>query len=183
MPRVTVEGNPRSQPGFLTHLSPEIGAAATAFSTTAYRHCRLSLREMEGARYMTARINGCRTCQNWRAADDLQGYLAGKGQDTEVRALKDAVAPDAAFYDNVPEWRTAPGFSERERLAIELAQRMGEEPRGLEGDEAFWGRFKAAFSDEETVDAVLAITSWIALGRATHVLELDTVCPVVPEAA
>jgi alkylhydroperoxidase family enzyme len=34
----------------------------------------------------------------------------------------------------------------------------------------------AHFSDAEIVDATFSIGSWMALGRLTHVLELDGVC-------
>ena len=77
-------------------------------------------------------------------------------------------------------WRTATIFSERERIAIEFADRMGQEPKSLAQDEAFWQRAHAHFSDKEIVDLTFSVASWIALGRMTHVLGLDTTCAIAP---
>jgi alkylhydroperoxidase family enzyme len=46
----------------------------------------------------------------------------------------------------------------------------------MDEDEAFWTKMRAHFSDAEIVDATFSIGSWMALGRLTHVLELDGVC-------
>ena len=85
-------------------------------------------------------------------------------------------APDEAFYEAIAEWRTSPVFSERERLAIEFAERFGTEPQALAGDEAFWARMNAAFSDAEIVDLAHCTAAWAGLGRVAHVLGFDTVC-------
>ena len=85
-------------------------------------------------------------------------------------------APEEAFYTEIMDWATSSLYSERERIAIEMAERMGERPQSMEGDEEFWARVHAQYSDAEIVDMVLAISSWIALGRAGHTLELDNVC-------
>lgn len=69
-------------------------------------------------------------------------------------------------------------FSERERIAIEMAERMGERPHSMAGDEAFWERVHGHFSDEEIVDMTLSIGSWISMGRVVHTLELDEVCAI-----
>jgi len=53
---------------------------------------------------------------------------------------------------------------------------MAEDPHGFASDEAYWARLHANFSDEEIVDLTLAIAAWMAMGRFTHILELDTVC-------
>ena len=61
---------------------------------------------------------------------------------------------------------------------------MGEAPKGLKQDEAFWERMHSSFSDAEIVDMTFSIGSWIALGRLTHVLDLDNVCmPTMPQPA
>jgi alkylhydroperoxidase family enzyme len=176
MPRIAIDDHIEDLSGFAFGLAPEIGAAAAAFSLTAYRHCRLSLREMEGARYMTARINGCHVCQRFRAKRDLEGLMTRNGETTDIRAMGAGEAPDEAFYASVPNWRNASNLSTRERLVIELAERMGSQPHSMEGDEPFWKQLHDAFTDAEIVDATLTISSWIALGRAVHTLELDTVC-------
>ena len=49
-------------------------------------------------------------------------------------------APDEAFYAAVDQWRTSPLFSDRERTAIEFAERFAEEPKAIADDEDFWQR-------------------------------------------
>ena len=60
--------------------------------------------------------------------------------------------PDEAFYAAVHEWRTSTVLSEREKLAIEYAEKVGLDPKALATDEDFWARYKAALSDDEIVD-------------------------------
>ena len=81
-----------------------------------------------------------------------------------------------AFYDHVgvdPGW---PGFSERERLAAEFADRYAGDHLGMDG--TFWARLRACFSDEELVDLALCVASWLALGRFNQVFDIDGACRV-----
>lgn len=156
---------------------PEMGSAALKFSHAVYQGTSLSLREMEAARNRTAHINGCAMCIKMRAAKDLDGYLESVGGDpSQAPTARGGPAPDEAFYEAILNWRDADFYSERERLAIEYAERLGEAPRSMEEDEEFWERMHAAFSDKEIVDLSFSISSWIALGRVIHTLQLDTVC-------
>jgi alkylhydroperoxidase family enzyme len=152
--------------------APVIGTAAMMYSTSVYQHTKLSLRELEGARYRTALINGCQVCQNFRGGRDLDAYLQRSGGDPVDRGP----APEEPYYSAVRDWAVSPLFSERERIAIELAERMGERPHSMHGDEEFWSRVHAHFSDREIVDLTLSIGAWIALGRVVHTLQLDAVC-------
>lgn len=163
------------------HYAPEILAAATGFSTAVYRHSKLSTRECEAARMRTAQINGCRLCLAFRAARDLPGYFATVGAEAGESVANRGPAPDEAFYRNVADWRTCPDFTERERLAIEFAEKFGLDPQGLAADEDFWRRARAAFSDEELVDLTYSVASWVGLGRAAHVLGLDGACTWMAE--
>jgi alkylhydroperoxidase family enzyme len=160
-------------------LVPRIAASAAGYSRAVYEHSRLSLREFEAARMRTAQINGCLLCQNWRAHRDLATYVEQLGGDAShsVVGRGDAV-PDEAFYAAIEDWRRSTVFSERERIAIEFADRMGQEPKALASDEDFWRRAHAQFSDEEIADLAFSVGSWIALGRMTHVLGLDTTCEI-----
>lgn len=161
----------------LGHHSPEIGRAAGDFVRAVYQSARLPLRAAEAARYRTAQINGCLVCQGFRAGDHLDAYLESIGGDaTRSLVARGGARPDEAFYAAVADWRTSPLFDERERLAIEYAERMAETPRELPDDEDFWRRLHAAYSDAEITDLTLAIGCWMAMGRFTHVLGLDTVC-------
>jgi alkylhydroperoxidase family enzyme len=170
-------GNPNAASVALNHYLPEIGPAAVGFSIAVYANSRLSLRELEAARYRTSLINGCTACQGFRGARDIAGYVEGFGLSAENSPVNRGPSPDELFYELVPKWRTATIFSERERLAIEMAERMGEAPKSMERDEEFWSRLHTHFTDAEIVDMTFSIASWIGLGRATHALEFDAVCP------
>jgi alkylhydroperoxidase family enzyme len=161
----------------LSTYAPEIGTAAGAYATAVYQSAQLSQRIIEAARYRTALINGCMVCQSFRAARHLDDYLSSVGGDASRSVVaRGGAAPDEAFYAAVLDWRHSPLFDARERLAIEYAERMGLEPQGFAGDDVFWSALHAAYSDAEIVSLTLAIGAWIALGRVTHILELDTVC-------
>jgi len=158
------------------HYAPEIAGAAGVFGTAAYQYSKLSLRELEAARYRTAQINGCNVCKSFRGGRDFPGLFAIFDGDLEHSVYTRGPAPDEEFYSNVTSWRDYPGFSERERLAIRYAEGLGESPDRIAQDEEFWARAKDAFSDDEIVDLSYAIGSWMANGRVLHALGLDTVC-------
>ena len=161
----------------LTGFAPEIGAAAGGFAKAVYQHSRLPLRVLEAARYRTAAINGCELCIGFRAAEHVGPLLDAMGGDSAASiATRGGPAPDEAFYAAVADWRASPWLSERERLAAEYAERVGEAPRSLEGDNALWARLHIAFTPTELVDLTLCLAAWIGLGRVAHVLELDGVC-------
>jgi alkylhydroperoxidase family enzyme len=177
--RVAVPADQADNPiGYVTsHYARPITAAAMAFSSITYEATCLSLREFEAARKRTADINGCMVCKGWRSARDVPDYLAMLGKaDSRSVASDTSNPPDDAFYADTSEWRTSPLYSERERLAIEYAEKMGLEPDALAYNEGFWARLKAAFSDEEIVDLSYCIACWIGLGRVTHALGMDTQC-------
>ena len=159
-----------------TAYAPEIGRAAQQFSRATYASSRLSLREFEAARVVTANINGCRLCKNWRSAVDLPLYLKSIGGDPDESVVNNGAAPDDGFYHAIADWRDATLFSPRERIAMELAEGMGQAPQEIAVDEDFWQRAHALYSDAEIVDLTYCISCWMALGRMTHVLGLDDVC-------
>lgn len=169
-----------------THAVP-IVAASSAFAAAVYRNSALPLREFEGARMRTAQINGCMVCKDLRAERDVPQLYSIAGDLGHTLVTANGPAPDEAFYQAVAEWRTSPLFSERERLAIEFAERFGTEPQALAADEAFWTRMNAAFTDAEIVDLAHCTAAWAGLGRVAHVLGFDTVClaglSAEPEAA
>ncbi|HEX7848317.1 MAG TPA: carboxymuconolactone decarboxylase family protein [Sphingomonas sp.] len=179
MARVPVpEANAGDPLGYvLGNYVPEIGAAGGNFARAVYQSSRLPLRVLEAARYRTAQINGCMVCQGMRAARHVDAYLDAAGGDAEQSIVaRGGEAPDETFYTAVADWRSAGVFSDRERLAIEHAERMANDPHGFAEDETYWQRLHAAFDDAEIVDLTLSIAAWMAMGRVTHVLELDTVC-------
>lgn len=178
MPRVHVPEEHAHDPlGYVwSHYAKAISASAGTYSLTVYENSKLSLREMEAARMRTAQINGCNLCLGLRGARDLPGHVERSGGDVAKLAERDNAPPDELFYDDVANWRTSATFSERERLAIEYADRLGQSPQSMAADEPFWARMHEHFSDDEIVDMTLSIGSWMALGRFAHVLSLDSVC-------
>lgn len=179
MARVSVPDDAAGNPyGYvLGHYAPKIGAAGGAFASAVYQSSTLPLRVLEAARFRTAQINGCMVCKSMRAARHVDQFIAAGGGDVSQSIVaRGGAAPDEHFYASVDQWRSADCFSERERMAIEHSERMAEDPRGFAEDEAYWTRLHATFSDEEIVDLTLAIAAWMAMGRVTHILELDTVC-------
>jgi alkylhydroperoxidase family enzyme len=160
-------------------MSPKITQAALAFSEAVYCHSIVSLREFEAARGRVAQINGCTVCQKFRSARDVPGYIEGLGHSAKG-AISDRgdPEPDEAFYANLENWRSSTLYSERERVAIDLAERFSLAPKSADNDEAFWKRVKAAYSDAELFDLMLAIGSWVAGGRVMHMLQFDSVCGV-----
>jgi alkylhydroperoxidase family enzyme len=179
MPRVHVPDDFAHDPSAYvwSHYTPEIAAAAGSYSRAVYERSCLSLRELEAARIRTAQINGCALCMGMRSARDLEAYLARSGGNPELAvSARGNPVPDETFYAQVENWKEWGGFSPREKLIIEFADRMGQAPKTIKHDDAFWDDLHAHFSDTEIVDMTFSIGSWIALGRLTHVLDLDGVC-------
>ncbi|MET0546133.1 MAG: hypothetical protein ABWZ40_07470 [Caulobacterales bacterium] len=167
-------------------MSPEISQAAILLSRAVYQHALVSLREFEAARVRVAQINGCVVCQAFRGATDISDYIEGLGHNSAgCVASRGDPAPDEAFYADLKNWRTSSLYSEREKIAIDLAERFSLAPQSVDQDEAFWARVKAAYSDKEIFDLMLSIGSWVAGGRVMHMLQFDTVCgvPVAPPKA
>jgi alkylhydroperoxidase family enzyme len=174
MPRITIPDEYADSPlAYAAQMAPELTAALNGLAHTPYRHTILTLREFEAARARVAEINGCRICQTFRAAADLPGYLASLGEDATGAVHTHGPAPDEAFYRNVAHWRTAPNYSEREKIAIEFGERFCEAPDALGYDDAFWARAKAQFSDEEIYHLTIAVSGFVAAGRLVHVLGFD----------
>lgn len=164
----------------MTHFAPQLTKAATNFSQAAFLHSKLSFREFEGARFRTAQINGCLTCQGFRPAQDLADYLEYGGNSAVDSVATRGTAPEESYYQAVSEWRSSRVFSDRERIAIEYAERIGVDPHGIATDERFWRLARDHFSDEELVDLSCCIAGWLGLGRLTHALGLDGACSFAP---
>ena len=179
MPHLDIAQEHAADPlGFaLSTVSPQIGPAAGSFVLAVYQHLRVPLRVAEAARYRIALINGCVVCQAFRAGDHLDAFIESSGGDAATSLVaRGGEKPPEEFYAAVTHWRDSDIFSERERLAIEYAERFAENPRDLPYDPDFWGKVRAGFTDEELSDLTLAIGCWVAMGRFTHVLDLDGAC-------
>lgn len=155
---------------------PEMGRVAAEFSRVTYARSQLSLREFEAARMVTAYLNGCQLCQNWRSASDIALYFSDPAMAHQGTVADRGLVPDEAFYQAIQSRRSAYYFTARERIAMEMAEGMGERPKTLAEDEDFWRRAKSVFSDRDLVDLSYCLAVWIGLGRMTHVLGLDGLC-------
>jgi alkylhydroperoxidase family enzyme len=160
---------------------PRMSQARMALSSAVYRDAIVSLREFEAVRARIAQINGCQICQKFRAADEVAGLVEGFGAASgETVADRGGPAPDEQFYAEIEGWRDSPLYSERERLALELAEIFSLDPTSADDDEDFWARVNVAYSDEELFSLMLAIGTFVSGGRLLHMLQFDNVCGVVP---
>ena len=125
----------------------------------------------EAARVATAVINGCTVCRNWRSARDLEYFGVHGG------VAEHGPVPDEAFYQAVLAGDLS-ALSPAERTATIYAQRMGTDPQGLASDDAFWAEVKSHLTDAQIVDLTYCAAAWIGLGRAVHVLGIDTACTI-----
>jgi alkylhydroperoxidase family enzyme len=140
-------------------LRPEMGMGAGALSHAIYEQSIVPVRERELARMRIAQFNGCLIWQPWRSTPGAEG----------------AVSEDD--YTHVLDWRTHDGYSERERLAVDYAERFATDHHSI--DDAYYARMRSAgFSDAEILDLTVCIGGWLALGRTLHVLGLDDSCKI-----
>ena len=161
MPHIEVPEGRADPEGRVWALRPEMGSGAAALSHAIYEQSIVPVRERELARMRIAQINGCVICQQWRSTRGAEG----------------AVTEDD--YAHVANFATHPGYRERERLAVEYAERFALEHHTL--DDAFFARLRTAgFTDAEILDLTVCIGGWLALGRTLHVLGLDDSCALAP---
>src|SRR3546814_5417113 len=85
---------------------------------------------------------GCPICNSMRMWRDWPGF-----SDTPI---------EEEFYENAEAKNAAwPGYSARESLLVEFVDRFANVIDGMNGDDDFWDRMHAAFSDVEIGDIVL----------------------------
>jgi alkylhydroperoxidase family enzyme len=143
--------------------APELTVPAAQLSSAVYAHSQLPLREFEAARIRIAQINDCALCLGWRS-----------GRDVESRA-DEADTLDEEFYAHVGDHGWS-GFSEREALAAEFAERFATDHLSM--DDEFWGRLRRAFTDAEIVDLGICVGMWVSQGRLNRVLDIDGPCRI-----
>jgi alkylhydroperoxidase family enzyme len=71
----------------------------------------------------------------------------------------------------VAAYRTSPLFSDRERLAVEFAEKMALDHQSI--DDVFFGKLRAKFSDPEIIELGMAIGQYIGFGRLLMVLDVE----------
>ena len=62
------------------------------------------------------------------------------------------------LYKNVSDWQTYPDYSDAERVAIEYAEKFATGHKSL--DDAFFGRMREHFSDEEILEISISVGTW-----------------------
>lgn len=139
-------------------LRPELAGMVARMIKGAYEQSILPPAERELARMRIAEINDCSACAGFRA-----------------ESVRDAGVP-AEAYDHVSEFRTYPGYTERQRLAIDYAERFATAPASI--DDEMMGRLRASFSDAEVLDLSLCVAVFLGLGRTLAVLGVDEACEV-----
>lgn len=77
---------------------------------------------------------------------------------------------DEELYDSVQRYVDHPGFSPRERLAAEYAERFAVDHTSV--DDELWNRLRAQYSDAELLELTVTIGFCVGLGRAFQVLDV-----------
>lgn len=113
-------------------------------------------REREAGRFFLATLVECARCAANRPARDMVGFSADDIED--------------AFYEHILEWRTWPGYSERERLVIELYEAFFFDHVALAKDDDLWARLGTSFTSIEIEDLCLLATFGTATNRLREVL-------------
>jgi AhpD family alkylhydroperoxidase len=156
MARLDVPDGPGGEAAMIWTLRPQLGAMVDRMIRGAYQDSVLPADERELARMRIAQINDCVACADFRAPSVLEA----------------GIAPE--LYANVAEYATYPGYTPRQRLAIEYAERFANDHGSL--DDAFFARLRAVFTDAEVLDLTLCIAVFLGLGRSLAVLGVDQSC-------
>jgi AhpD family alkylhydroperoxidase len=141
-------------------LRPEMAGMVDRMIQTAYQRSKLPPAEREVARMRIARLNACDACATFRAPSVLEA-----GVPEEV-------------YAHVDEWATWPGYTTRQRLAAEFAERFATDHRAIDDD--LFARLRASYADDEILDLTLCCAVFLGLGRTLEVLGIteNTSCDI-----
>src|SRR5439155_22234244 len=158
MARIDVPEGPGGDAAMLWSLRPDMAGMVDRMITTAYRRSILPAAEREVARMRIAQLNACGACSTFRAPSVV---AAGVTEDV---------------YERLDEYRTWPGYTDRQRLAIEYAERFAVDHRGIDG--GLFDRLRSRFRDSEVLDLTLCLAVYLGLGRTLEVLGIDDNCPL-----
>jgi alkylhydroperoxidase family enzyme len=75
------------------------------------------------------------------------------------------------LYAHVAEYRQHDEYSEREKLAIEYAERFAVDHNGI--DDEFFARLRTHFADDEILDLSICVVAFLGLGRLLRVLGIE----------
>ena len=156
MARLDVPDGPGGEAAMIWTLRPELGGMVERMIRGAYQQSILPAAERELARMRIAQINDCVACSDFRAPSALEAGVA------------------AELYDNVAAYGSYPGYTPRQRLAIEYAERFATDHASL--NDAFFARLRGLFTDGEILDLTLCVAVFLGLGRTLTVLRVDQSC-------
>lgn len=131
-------------------LRTDMAVGMGALSEAVYGNTQLPVREREAARWTIALINYCAVCQDTRAKNAAEAHI------------------DDGFYAEVANWRESTVLTDREKLAAEFAQYFALDHLAM--DDAFWGRMRAAFADDELADLTICCGTFLGMGRTLAVI-------------
>jgi len=134
-------------------LRPEMGRLVERMVSTVYGKSILPAAEREMARMRIAQLNSCNACSTFRAPSVLE---AGVSED---------------LYEHVADAASYGGYTDRQRLAVEYAERFATDHSSIDDD--MMGRLRAVFSDSEVLDLTMCVAVYLGLGRALEVLGID----------
>ena len=158
MARIDVPEGPGGDAAMVWSLRPEMGSMVQKMVSTVYGKSVLPAAEREVARIRIAQLNACNACNTFRAPSVLE---AGVTED---------------LYEHVGDFASYEGYTERQRLAIEYAERFATDHQRI--DDEFMARMRLVFSDEEVLDLTMCVAVYVGLGRALEVLGIDEAAPV-----
>ena len=149
MARIDIPDGPGGDAAMVWSLRPEMSGMVDRMITTAYQRSMLPAAEREPARMRIAQLNACDACSTFRAPSVVEAGVAEE------------------VYAHLDEWRTWPGYSDRQRLAIEYAERFARFSEAVHGLCREWGvNYLQARSDADPLDVLLAHASDAALSLA-----------------
>jgi AhpD family alkylhydroperoxidase len=155
---IEIPDGPGGEAAMIWSLRRDLGAMVNRMIEGAYEQTIVPAAERELARMRIAQINGCMLCAGYRPAS-----VAAAGITDDL-------------YDNVADYATYPAYTDRQRLAIEFAERYLSDHRSL--GEEFFTRLRRAFDDAEILDLTMCIGVYLAIGRTLAVLRVAQACPI-----
>ncbi|BBU22673.1 carboxymuconolactone decarboxylase family protein [Mycobacterium xenopi] len=158
MARIDVPDGPGGEAAMVWTLRPQLADMVERMIKGAYQQSILPVEERELARMRIAQLNDCVACSGFRAPSVLEAGVA------------------AELYENVADYPTYPGYTPRQRLAIEYAERFATDHASIA--DAFMDRMRELFTDAEILDLTLCVAVFLGLGRTLTVLGIDQSCAI-----
>ena len=158
MSRIDVPDGPGGEAAMVWTLRPEMGGMVERMVATVYGKSILPASEREVARMRIAQLNACGACSNFRAASVVDAGVTEE------------------MYEHVADAAAYAGYTDRQRLAIEYAERYATDHQGI--DDELFARLRAVFTDAEVLDLTMCISVHLGLGRALEVLGIDEACAI-----